>query len=480
MPSSVFGGDAALAANMEGVRQELSVSDENLRRVVKILREEMRRELRNSSFGMLPTHVNFVPGLIKIGRYLAIDLGGTNFRLLLIHIKDQSNIGNNRIQIVTEVFALPEDVLIDGRSFFDHIAKCMALFCKLNEISNTGDPIPVGFTFSFPLRQEHLSHAVLIDWAKGFEVNGVIGNDVVEMLLESLRKRDDVNCEIVAVINDTVATLVSCAHDDPTCKIGLIVGTGCNACYMEETKNIAGAQDKEGQMCINMEWGSFGGGGILDEFRNEYDRAVDMTSKNPNRRVYEKMICGRYLGELVRLVLCKFTSKGVLFSGQTPQGLFTEHSFLTSYVYQIESVEANHNFGPYLTIRNILSTFGVTADDTDCEMVRQICHLVSTRAAHLCAAGVAAVALKIRSNHPERERMTITVAVDGTIYKKHPTFGALLRDKVNELCDGRGLEIKFLSSYDGSGKGAALVAAALNGRNSPLPTSSLNNGLILP
>ena len=36
---------------------------------------------------------------------------------------------------------------------------------------------------------------------------------------------------------------MSCAWTDPRCRIGLILGTGTNACYLEEVKDI-GTIDK--------------------------------------------------------------------------------------------------------------------------------------------------------------------------------------------------------------------------------------------
>ena len=44
--------------------------------------------------------------------------------------------------------------------------------------------------------------------------------------------------EIVAIVNDAVGTLMSAAHVDRNCEIGLILGTGCNACYMEHLTNV--------------------------------------------------------------------------------------------------------------------------------------------------------------------------------------------------------------------------------------------------
>ena len=51
---------------------------------------------------------------------------------------------------------------------------------------------------------------------------------------------------------------MSCAWKEPRCRIGLILGTGTNACYLEEIKDIhtINQGDFEGQrhMLVNTEW----------------------------------------------------------------------------------------------------------------------------------------------------------------------------------------------------------------------------------
>lgn len=60
----------------------------------------------------------------------------------------------------------------------------------------------------------------------------------------------------------------------------MVVGTGSNACYMEETRNIETVDGDEGRMCVNMEWGAFGDNGCLDDIRTQYDNNVDDLSLN--------------------------------------------------------------------------------------------------------------------------------------------------------------------------------------------------------
>lgn len=89
-------------------------------------------------------------------------------------------------------------------------------------------------------------------------------------------------------MNDTTGTMVSCAFDDPDVEIGLILGTGTNACYMEQISNIPkwnGDQSHPKQVIINTEWGAFGEKGELDFVKTEYDIKIDEESLYPGEQV---------------------------------------------------------------------------------------------------------------------------------------------------------------------------------------------------
>lgn len=53
---------------------------------------------------------------------------------------------------------------------------------------------------------------------------------------------------------------------------------------MEEMRNVELVDGEEGRMCVNMEWGAFGDNGCLDDFRTEFDKAVDDLSLNPGKQ----------------------------------------------------------------------------------------------------------------------------------------------------------------------------------------------------
>nr|XP_039251587.1 hexokinase-2-like [Styela clava] len=435
--------------------KDFYLSDAKLELVTQKMENEMMKGLnkatnKNSTLRMLPTFVQSLADGSESGAFLALDLGGTNFRVLLVRLS-----AGERPEMDSQIYKMPSSIMTGtGEKLFDHIALCMAKFLQRLDMHDRN--LPVGFTFSFPCEQDGLDKAKLLSWTKGFSCEGVVGNDVVTLLREAIDRRGDIDVQICAVVNDTVGTMMSCAYEENDCSIGLIIGTGSNCCYMEKMTNIGTIEGEEGDMCINMEWGAFGNDGSLNDIRNSYDKLVDEASINPGQQLYEKMISGMYMGEIVRLALCQLTEDRVLFDGIGSEELYTRGKFESVIVSQIERNAPNG----FHALQNILYNLDLGAIREDCEIVEYICEAVSTRAAYLCAAGIAAVARKIKSNYPEKNEINITVGVDGTVYKKHPTFAKNLKRKVDTLTEGRGIGVKFALSFDGSGKGAALIAAA--------------------
>uniref|UniRef100_A0A4W4FEV4 Hexokinase-2 n=1 Tax=Electrophorus electricus TaxID=8005 RepID=A0A4W4FEV4_ELEEL len=430
----------------------LRLSEENLMDVSMRFRREMDKGLGRdtnptAAVKMLPTYVRSTPDGTESGDFLALDLGGTNFRVLLVKVSAN---GKQTVEIENQIYVIPETLMRgSGSELFDHIAECLANF--LDKLNIKDKKLPLGFTFSFPCQQTKLDESFLVTWTKGFRASGVEGKDVVGLLRKAIRKRGDFDIDIVAVINDTVGTMMTCGYDDHHCEIGLIVGTGTNACYMEEMRNLELVEGDEGRMCVNMEWGAFGDDGALDDLRTDFDREIDAGSLNPGKQLFEKMISGMYMGELVRIILVKMTKEGQLFQGRTtPQLLATGH-FKTSYVSAIENVKSGLCYAEQ-TLRDL----GLEPSEEDCVAVQRVCQIVSTRAAHLCAASLAAVLRQIRDNKA-LDRLRTTVGVDGSVYKNHPVFARRLHKMVRRLvpdCD-----VRFLRSEDGSGKGAAMVTA---------------------
>lgn len=430
--------------------QQLLLSDEQVQELCYRILHEIRRGLAKdthpkANVKCFVTYVQDLPNGNERGKFLALDLGGTNFRVLLIHLQE-----NNDFQMESRIYAIPQHIMIgSGIQLFDHIAECLSNFMAEHNVY--AERLPLGFTFSFPLRQLGLTKGLLETWTKGFDCAGVVNEDVVQLLKDAIARRGDVQIDVCAILNDTTGTLMSCAWKNHNCKIGLIVGTGSNACYVEkveEAELFDAPDNRKPHVLINTEWGAFGDNGALDFVRTEFDNDIDSHSINPGKQTFEKMISGMYMGELVRLVLAKMTQNGILFNGQGSEVLFTRGLFFTKYVSEIEADEP----GNFTNCRLVLEELGLSnATDGDCANVRYICECVSKRAAHLVSAGIATLINKMDEPH-------VTVGVDGSVYRFHPKFHNLMVEKITQLIKP-GITFDLMLSEDGSGRGAALVAA---------------------
>ncbi|XP_077597356.1 hexokinase-2-like [Stigmatopora nigra] len=423
-----------------------------LQKISTRLERELKRGLgkhshHKAAVQMLPTFVTATPDGTEKGDFLALDLGGTNFRVLHVRVLEEEQ---KVVKMDGQICAIPKEMMEGpGEQLFDHIAACLGDFLKSQNL--VGKVLPLGFTFSFPCNQKEIDKSILIRWTKGFQCSGVEGQDVVKLLREAIHRRGDYEVGSVAMVNDTVGTMMSCGYRDQSCEIGMIIGTGTNACYMEEMKNVKRVESDLGRMCINTEWGGFGDRGSLADIQTEFDVQVDKMSVNPGVHIFEKMISGMYMGEIVRFLLVKMTNDGLLFKGRTTKTLLSPGGFQTKYISEIEEETLGMQKG-----ETILSGMGLAWDPVDVRVVRMVCDTVSSRSARLCAAALATVANRMRLSRGLQHLKT-TVGVDGSVYRKHPNFSAELQATVRRLapeCD-----VTYLLSEDGSGKGAAMVTA---------------------
>uniref|UniRef100_H2ZPF4 Phosphotransferase n=1 Tax=Ciona savignyi TaxID=51511 RepID=H2ZPF4_CIOSA len=442
---------------VDKVIEAFTLSDEKLMHLSTKLFEQLFKGLgqatnEEAELKMLPSYVTSTPDGTEHGDFLALDLGGTNFRIILVKITPNPN---SNIQMDNQVYSISHKLMTGtGTKLFDHLVNCLWDF--LVERDMMCQLLPIGFTFSFPTRHLGIKKTILVNWSKGFTASGVVGEDIGQLLNDAInRKFKNFELKIMStVVNDTVGTMVSCAYDHHETCMGLIVGTGTNMCYMESQSNTEMLGDNfrslEGEMCINTEWGAFGdNSGSLDEVKTSYDIAIDHNSPNQGEHIYEKMISGMYMGELVRRIIVDLSAKGELFQKVDEHSILYDGGFSTAFVSQI----LQPNIDATMTME-YLRSFGVTANIDDVAKVKKICEAVSVRAAALCAVGVVAVARKIEKN---RGHVRMVVGVDGSVYRKHPTFKNVLIDTTRRLAPE--LNIGFEVSTDGSGRGAALVAA---------------------
>ncbi|XP_004846240.1 putative hexokinase HKDC1 isoform X2 [Heterocephalus glaber] len=430
----------------------MRLSDETLLDIMARFQAEMEKGLGKdtnptASVKMLPTFVRAIPDGSENGEFLSLDLGGSKFRVLKVQVSEE---GKRNVQMESQFYPTPNEIIRgNGTELFEYVADCLADFVRTKGLQHK--KLPLGFTFSFPCRQTKLEEGVLLSWTKKFKARGVQETDIVSRLTKAMRKHKDLDVDILALVNDTVGTMMTCAYDDPYCEVGVIIGTGTNACYMEDMSNIDLVEGDEGRMCINTEWGAFGDDGALEDIRTEFDRELDLGSLNPGKQLFEKMISGLYLGELVRLILLNMAKAGLLFGGVKSSTLLTKGKIETQHVAAMEKYKEG-----LANTREILVDLGLEPSEADCIAVQHVCTIVSFRSANLCASALAAILTRLRENK-KLARLRTTVGMDGTLYKIHPQYPKRLHKVVRKLVPN--CDVRFLLSESGSTKGAAMVTA---------------------
>lgn len=157
----------------------------------------------NSDLQMLPTYVTNLPTRNEQGEILALDLGGTNFRTLLVKLNP-----NTEPEVISEAHIVPDSKKIHGNDLFEFIVDVLKQFMIRNKLDLNQEYV-LGFTFSFACEQIALNKGKFLTPSKGWILSDLIGQDVVEKLQRIIYQKQ-LKVKITALINDTVGTLMAC------------------------------------------------------------------------------------------------------------------------------------------------------------------------------------------------------------------------------------------------------------------------------
>lgn len=426
-----------------------AIGTDNLRRIESAFLYDLDRGVDGrepSSLKMLPSFIDLPTGREE-GNALALDFGGTNVRARLYHIeKGKASVlreSARRLREVDRENALLYDYTgskTRPEELFDFIAGIV----KEAVSGDTQEEYPLGWTFSFPARQERVDQAELISWAKEIAVPGVEGQDVVRLLREALDRNGLRNVRIRAVVNDTIATLVAAAYSDEKVTAAAIYGTGhntgCREMYVKD-------KDRSPQL-LNLE-----SGGFSRLMRTVYDLEVDERSDRPGAQLLEKMVSGRYLGAL-------FTNVAALSvrgeREEIPPDLEERLGFtaedMSCFMLAEDIAEKRRilagRFFPALGK-------GFSLDRAEIAAFKGLAEAITRRSARLVAATLSAI---VRHNSETGEIKPQTIAVDGSVYANMPGVARLVRAAIDELLGEEGKKVELRRLTGGSGFGAAIAA----------------------
>ncbi|KAL6705740.1 N-acetylglucosamine kinase 1 [Coniothyrium glycines] len=457
---------------LEAPLEPTSLLDMSLR-----LQRQFAPKLQNSDICMLPSYNNKLPTGFETGTYLALDVGGSTFRIALVELNGrQPSVKNMRI-ITMKSYKIDEKVRQrSGTQFFDWMADKIqqALADPQLQKSTTATSIPMGLAWSFPVEQTSIRSANLLDMGKGFRATeGLLGQDLSELIMAPCRKRN-LPVRMDSIVNDSSATLLSRAYEDPSTRFAVILGTGFNISVHLPVSTLAPTKykgypqqwlDDATHVLVNTECSMFG----KDIFPStRWDVQLNDAHMRPDFQPFEHMISGRYMGEIVRLIIVEAVRTAGLFSGEIPEHLAEPYTLDTGTIAAMEMDNSKHLTNATALF---LSKHSLSKPPTynDIQFVRQISQLVSHRAAAFLATGIHALwALRI-----EAEGLTpssagqMSIGCNGSVIEKYPFFRELCQSHLDEMTTASGAEPKSISlevAVESAIFGAAVAVCCLDGQ----------------
>ena len=395
-----------------------------------------------SSLMMLPTYLSMDGEIPKNERVVAVDAGGTNFRVAVVHF-------NEKGEPVTEDFREYRMPGCDGRITMRDFYESAADY--LQPVVRKSDKI--GFCFSYPMEiQGNLDGLITREMTKEVDISDAKGKLVCDGINQVLASRGIAGKRFV-VLNDASATMLSAKASTPGASfetyIGFIMGTGTNTCYIERTENIqkcagtiaAGMKN----MAVVLESGGYDG-----IAQGKADKALDGETHNPGKYMFEKMTSGAYLGRLAHKTV-GLTCREGLFSDEFCDG-FKEVGSL-SLKNDVDAF-CRHPFGggklAALTAGN----------DADRQTLYYIIDLLFERAAKIVACSLAGIVKHTGfGGDPTRP---VCVCCDGSTFNKSKLYRSKTDYYIKDYIE-RQLQrhLEFIKVHNPSLLGAA-IAALLN------------------
>lgn len=117
------------------------------------LREQFEEKLQTGSSCMLPSYNHTLPTGCEKGKYLALDVGGSTFRIALVSLNGKNNGSSMKIVKIFTNRISNKVRALKGHDFFDWMAERIgeALEDPVVKEPQSESPLPMGLAWSFPI-----------------------------------------------------------------------------------------------------------------------------------------------------------------------------------------------------------------------------------------------------------------------------------------------------------------------------------------
>ncbi|MDE5897756.1 MAG: hexokinase [Treponemataceae bacterium] len=412
------------------------VHHEDVNTIAESILDDMNRGLRGqeSDQDMIPTWC-LPPEQKACGKsVIVIDAGGTNFRSCLVTFDEAGAAAISDLE-KTKMPGVERE--LDRKEFFDCFAK------NLEHVKDRADSI--GFCFSYPMQITDDGDGILLGFSKEVKAPEVVGCHIGKCLKEALVAHGWKEPRRITMLNDTVAALLAgaaapTAGNQYSSYIGLILGTGLNAAYIQPAVPERERFPRQIVVCES--------GKTRAVSRSDFDVALDTKTVKPGTFYMEKLCSGAYLGPQSLEMIHAAASEG-LFSVEFAKKLL-ELDALTL----IDMDGFLH--GPYNDKYQLgaIAAESATAEDYD-RLYQMLDAVVERSARHAAAILVAAV---VQGGEGRNAARPVCILCNGTtFFKTHKIKERVHGYLDDELTRRRGLHWEIIARDNDITLGTAIA-----------------------
>ncbi|CAE6153620.1 unnamed protein product [Arabidopsis arenosa] len=410
------------------------------------------------SLNMLVSFAGSLPSGDEKGVHYGVNLRGKELLLL------RGTLGGNEepmSDVHKQEIPIPQDVLNGSfKELCDFISLELVKFLAMNPGEEAEEVNNLGFTLTRSVEQIGSgSISAIHRKSLANDDDDKVLKDLVNDMNESLETHGLKIRMKTALVDNTIGELAGGKyyHKDTVAAVSL--GMGTNAAYIEQAQEISrwkSAIAEPQEIVVSTEWG---------DFRSchfpitEFDSSLDAESLNPGHRVFEKMVSGRYLGEIVRRVLLRMSEESTLFGDTLPPKL------TIPYILWSPDMAAMHqdiSEEREIVNKKLKEVFGIMDSTLAArEVVVEVCDVVAERAARMAGAGIVGMIKKLG----RLEKKMSIVIVEGGLYDHYRVFRNYLHSSVWEMLgDELSDHVVIEHSHGGSAAGALYLAACGGGQ----------------
>ncbi|KAL1370977.1 hypothetical protein HN51_001199 [Arachis hypogaea] len=398
-----------------------------------------------STLNMIISNVTSLPNGDEEGFFYGVNLHGTNLLFLCARLggknKPISDLQREEVSIPPHVLAGSSMEITDF--VVTEIANFVSSHPVIDEDDNSKRKMNLGFTLSFPV-DDALPFTGTTFQRKNS--NDPVRKGLMKDLNKAL-KNLGTKMHVFALVDETIGGLAGGRYYNRDSVAAITLAMRTNAAYTEPSED-----PNSPELVISMEWGNFRSPHLP---LTSFDTRLDSESSNPGSGVFEKLISGMYLGEIVRLVLLKLAHETALFGSKVPPKLMIPYGLSSP---DMAAMHQDTSEDREVVGEKLNEIFGINNSSLVArELVAEVCDIVTERGARLAGAGIVGIIKKL--DRIEKRKSVVTV--EGGLYEHYRIFRNYLHSSVWQML-GKDFSDNVIveHSHGGTGTGALFLAAA--------------------